>query len=286
MRRLFALLAALVVAGCSLIVEPFEERYLFRSRPVDPSRFTSIVASQPGVEEVRIATPDGAALHGLLRRPLSAPPGERYPLVIVFGGAFRETSWMATWAQTPQDWGWLLVNYRGYGLSQGKPSEDALRSDARAIYDWAVARPDVDAGSIVALGRSLGSYVAVSLANARPLRGVILATPFDSIAAIGERRYPFLPLQLLVGERYNSIEQAPAIDKPALFLLAENDDVTPVEHGEALARAWGGPKQVRLLRDTGHRRVEWLDDYWREIGRFLAELRPTSSSDRVSSRNR
>lgn len=270
-----ALLAGIsVLGGCSLIVEPLEERYLFRSRPVGPERFTSIVQSQEGVEEVRIATPDGASLHGLLKRAPAAASGERYPLVIVFGGAFRETSWMVNWGQKPAEWGWLLVNYRGYGLSQGRPSEQALKDDARSIYDWAAARPDIDASNIVALGRSLGSFVAVSLANTRALRGVILATPFDSIAAIGEKRYPFLPLQALVGDRYNSLDVAPAITQPALFLLAENDDVTPVEHGQALARAWGGPKEVHLLRDTGHRMVEWREDYWREIGRFLGGLLP------------
>lgn len=272
MRALLAAGLAAALAGCALVVEPLEERYLFRSRPVGPERFESIVRSTPGVEEVRIDAPDEAQLHGLLKRPPAAKPGERYPLVIVFGGAFRETSWMVNWGAKPEAWGWLLVNYRGYGLSKGKPSEAALREDARRIYDWAVARADVDASRIVVLGRSLGSYVAVSLANTRPVRGVILATPFDSIAAIGEKRYPFLPLQLLVGDRYNSIEQAPAIKQPALFLLAENDDVTPPENGEALARAWGGPARVHLLRDTGHRMVEWRDDYWKEIGAFLEGL--------------
>jgi len=278
MQRLFLCAVLLALAGCSLITAPLEERYLFRSRPVGPERFTNIVQSQEGVEEVRISTPDGAMLHGLLKRAPAAKPGERYPLVIVFGGAFRETSWMVNWGQKPPQWGWLLVNYRGYGLSQGRPSEQALRDDAQHVYDWAVARTDVDASGIVALGRSLGSYVAVSLAGARSLRGVILATPFDSIAAIGEKRYPYLPLQLLVGDRYNSIDAAPAIDRPALFLLAENDDVTPRENGEALAKAWGGPKEVRVLRETGHRMVEWREEYWREISRFLdTMLRPGGS---------
>lgn len=278
MRTLVVLALLLGLAGCSLIVEPLEERYLFRSRPVGPERFTSLVQSQEGVEEVRIATADGALLHGLLKRAPAAKPGERYPLVIVFGGAFRETSWMLNWGEKPPQWGWLLVNYRGYGLSQGKPSEQALKDDARTIYDWAVARPDVEASSIVALGRSLGSFVAVSLANTRALRGVILATPFDSIAAIGEKRYPFLPLQAMVGDRYNAIDLAPTISQPALFLLAENDDITPPENGEALAKAWGGPKHVHLLRDTGHRMVEWRDDYWKEIGRFLGGLLPAGDS--------
>jgi hypothetical protein len=265
--------AALVASGCALIVEPFEERFLFRSRAVGPERFASIVAQDPGVAEVRLPTPDGVTLHGLLKRAPGAKPGERYPLVIVFGGARRETSWMLSWTAKQRDWGWLLVNYRGYGLSEGKGSEQSLLDDARLIYDWAVARPDIDTGNIVVMGRSLGSYVAIALANVRPVRGVVLTTPFDSIAALGERRYPLLPLQLLVGDRYNSIAVAPSIDKPALFLLAENDDVTPLEHGEALAKAWGGPKRVQVLKNAGHRGVEYHADYWSELSRFLGSLR-------------
>ena len=278
MRALALLAAAATLAGCSLVVEPLEQRYLFRSRPVGPERFENIVRTTEGVEEVRIDAPDGARLHGLLKRPAGAKAGERFPLVIVFGGAFRETSWLVNWGRKPEGWGWLLVNYRGYGLSTGEPSEAALRDDARRIYDWAVARADVDRGNVVLLGRSLGSYVAVSLANTRPVRALILATPFDSIASIGEKRYPFLPLQLLVGDRYNSIEQAPSIKQPALFLIAENDDVTPPENGERLARAWGGPSRVHRLQDTGHRMVEWRDDYWKEINAFLDGLasRPLS----------
>lgn len=266
------LLSALLAGGCALITEPLEERYLFSSRPVDPERFANIVRHEQGVEEVRLETPDGATLHGLLKRSSSAKPGERYPLVIVFGGARRETSWMVGRGEKPAEWGWLLVNYRGYGLSKGRPSEDALKEDARLIYDWAVKRPDVDASRIVVMGRSLGSYVAVSLANTRPVSGVILTTPFDSIASIGERRYPYLPLQLLVGHRYNSIAQAPNIDKPALFVLAENDAVTPAENGESLAKAWGGPKRILTLKDSGHYGIEWREEYWREVGRFLGGL--------------
>jgi pimeloyl-ACP methyl ester carboxylesterase len=269
---LACVLLSALAGGCALITEPLEERYLFTARPADPERYASILRSQEGVEEVRIQTEDGATLHGLLKRAPAAKPGERYPLVVVFGGARRETSWILGRGDKPRDWGWLLVNYRGYGLSRGKPSEDALKDDARQIFDWAVARPDVDASRIVAMGRSLGSYVAVSLANTRPVHAVILATPFDSIAAIGEKRYPYLPLQLLVGHRYNSIDQAPDIKKPALFLLADNDTVTPAENGEALAKAWGGPKRVLTIKDASHYGIEWREDYWREIGQFLGGL--------------
>ena len=272
MRKLAAILAAaFLLSGCAALFEPLEQSLLFRSRPASPERFAAILARDPGVEEVRLTAADGVRLHGLLKRAPSAAPGERYPVVIVFGGVARETSWMASWGEKPGAWGWLMVNYRGYGLSEGRPSEQALLDDAKRVYDWAAARPDVDPKSIVVLGRSLGSYVAVSLASQRPVRAAILATPFDSLGAVAERHYPHLPVKSIVNGRYDSAALAPKVGVPALFVLADNDDVTPLQHGQALARAWAGPKRVVTL-PGGHRMVEWRQEYWRAIGEFLAGL--------------
>jgi hypothetical protein len=273
-RRPALLACALLAAGCASLVEPLEESFLYRSRPASPERFAAILERDPGVEEVRITADDGVTLHGLLKRAPAAAPGSRYPLVIVFGGVARETSWMVGWGDKPPEWGWLLVNYRGYGLSEGRPNERLVLADARRIYDWAAARPDADASNIVLLGRSLGSHFAVALAAERPARGLILATPFDSLAAIGDKRYPLMPTGALLNGRYEPAALAPKIHAPALFVLAENDDVTPIEHGRALAAAWGGPKKVVTLPATGHRMVEWRQEYWREISAFLRELAP------------
>jgi fermentation-respiration switch protein FrsA (DUF1100 family) len=267
MRRALAALAVFLLAGCSL-----EETLLFRSRPADPARFAAILRRDPSVEEVRIAAADGVRLHGLLKHAPAAAPGQRYPLVIVFGGVARETSWMVSWGEKPEAWGWLMVNYRGYGLSEGRPSEHALVQDAAQIYDWAAARPDIDPKNIVVLGRSLGSFFAVALSAQRPVRAAILATPFDSLAAVGAERYPLLPVGMLVDGRYDTIALVPKVDIPALFVLAGGDDVVPRERGEALARAWRGPKTVLTL-PGGHRMVEWRQEYWQAIGEFLGEVR-------------
>lgn len=278
------LAAAFLIAGCATLFEPLEQQLLFRSRPADPERFAAILERDASVEEVRLTTADAVQLDGLLKRASAAAPGARYPLVIIFGGVARETSWMIGWGNKPPEWGWLLVNYRGYGLSQGRPSERALLEDARLVYDWAAARADVDATNIVVLGRSLGSYVAVSLAAQRPVRGAILATPFDSLAAIGAKRYPLLPVGMLANGHYDSATLAPGIAVPALFVLAQNDEVTPVAHGEALARAWGGPKRVVTLPDTGHRMLEWRQEYWREISTFLREMNAAPGVRSISRR--
>jgi pimeloyl-ACP methyl ester carboxylesterase len=215
---------------------------------------------------------DGVALHGWLKRPKTARRGERFPLVIVFGGARRETSWIIERAGNPDHWGWLFVNYRGFGLSQGDPSERVILEDSRLIYDYAASRGDVDATRIVVLGRSLGTYFTVALAASRSLRGAILATPFDSIAAVGAERYPWLPLGLMLNGRYDAAVMAPKIKIPALFVLAENDNVTPVENGAALARAWGGSQRVVMLAGARHYGIERLPEFWSAVTEFLREI--------------
>ncbi|MBV8030203.1 MAG: alpha/beta hydrolase, partial [Betaproteobacteria bacterium] len=176
-------------------------------------------------------------------------------------------------ARLPDDWGWLVVNYRGFGLSEGAPSEAHALEDAKLVYDWAVARPDVDASNIVVLGRSLGTYVAVAVAAAREVRAAILATPFDSFAAIGEKRLPELLVEWLVGGHYDSAALAPRISAPALFVLAEKDEITPAENGRALASRWGGLARTVLLPGATHLGVERRDDFWRSVAGFLRSVK-------------
>jgi hypothetical protein len=263
---------ALLAVGCSLVLDPIEQRFLYRPWSSDPAQLALVASRQNGIEEVRLKTPDGVTLHGWLKHPSAAPLGQRFPLVIVFGGVRRETSWMIDQGEKPAGWGWLFINYRGYGLSGGEPSERVLLKDAKRIYDYAAARPDVDRANIVLLGRSLGSYFAVTLAKSRPVRGVILATPFDSFAALGAERYPWLPVGLVLNGHYDSVTIAPAIKVPALFILAERDDITPVENGTALARAWGGPKQSVTLAGARHYGIERRADFWSTVADFLREI--------------
>jgi uncharacterized protein len=278
MRSFLAILAlavALFAVGCTLMFEPIEQRFLFRPWNLDSRYLGSVASRENGVEEVRLKTPDGVILHGWLKHPSGAFSGRRFPLVIVFGGVRRETSWMIDQGDKPDRWGWLFINYRGFGLSEGSPSERVVLEDASLIYDYAAARPDVDPSNIVLLGRSLGAYFAVALATTRPVRGVILATPFDSFAALGSERYPWLPVGLLLNGRYDAASMAPTIKVPALFVLAEHDDVTPAERGAALARAWGGPQRTVTLAGARHYGIERRHEFWNAVGEFLRQIEST-----------
>ncbi|MFN2643870.1 MAG: alpha/beta hydrolase [Burkholderiales bacterium] len=268
------LASAVLGAGCvTPILESLEEPLIFRPRTLD-LREAKALASGNHIEEVRVATTEGVTLHGWLKRPDDWHPGERHRLVIIYGGVGQEVSEFARRAHASGPWGWLMINYRGFGLSGGSPSERTVLGDAKRIYDWAATRPDIDTANIVVLGRSLGSYVAIAVAAARKVRAAILATPFDSAAALGEEHFHWLPLPFarLMQSRYNPGLIAPLVTVPALFLLAEKDDVTPVKNGLALARRWGGTVKTVLLPGIGHSGVERHDEFWDSIAQFLATL--------------
>jgi hypothetical protein len=254
------------------MLEPIEQRFLFRVRSVDPAYLNAVASRERGIEEVRLKTSDGVTLHGWLKHPVAARPDRRFPLVIVFGGVRRETSWLIDRGDKPERWGWLFINYRGFGLSGGEPSERVLLEDAGLIYDYASARPDVDPSNIVVLGRSLGTYFSIVLAKTRQVRGAILATPFDSFAALGAARYPWLPVGLILNGRYDAAAIAPKIKVPALFVIAERDDVTPAARGGALASAWGGPQRTVTIAGARHYGIERRDEFWNAVAEFLGDL--------------
>ena len=191
--------------------------------------------------------------------------------MIYFGGNAEETSWMLEEAGNAPGVSWLIVNYRGYGLSEGSPGEAALVSDALQWFDHAMALPGADAKRIYAFGRSLGSGVAVALAAQRPVAGLILATPYDSLAAVAKRYYWYLPVDLLLKHRFDSIALAPALKQPLLCLIAEQDEVIPSVHGERLYEAWGGWKKKIVLQAAGHNSTDAHPLFWPAIREFLAQ---------------
>ena len=253
-----------VVLGVPLLMWLFQERLIFFQRPLE-----SRPAPRPTLEEVAIPAADGSKLRGWLVKGGGAPA----PLVIYFGGNAEEVSWLVEVAEKFAGWSLLLVNYRGYGESEGKPSESALFADALAVHDYARNRPDVNPERIVAMGRSLGSGVAVHLAAERTLRGVILVSPYDSLVAVAGRHYPFLPMPLMLRHRFDSLSRAPRIEAPLLCLVADDDKVVPVSHSRTLFDAWRGRKTWRDIPRADHDSIAGESAYWIAIADFLKALR-------------
>ena len=163
----------------------------------------------------------------------------------------------------------LLVNYRGYGQSEGTPGEKKMVADCIAILDLFCKEEQVAPSSLFLMGRSLGSGISTQVAAARPdIAGVILVTPYESIAAIAKFQYPWLPIERMLRHPFRSIVHAPNIKTPALILLAEFDNVIPSESGRKLGEAWGGPKETITL-PTGHNDISEHPAYFEAINRFI-----------------
>lgn len=254
-----------VAIGLPLVVYLAQDALIFYRQPISEQRRVEITRRHPAVAEVFLTAADGPRIHAWYVKSGS-------PLVIYFGGNAEEVSWMVEAASAEVSGAsWLLMDYRGYGQSEGSPSEKALVADALALYDHAVNLPGTDPKRIYAFGRSLGSGVAVALAAERPLTGLILVTPFDSLAAVAKRYYWYLPVDWMLKHRFDSVVLAPSLKTPLLCLIAERDEVIPAVHGERLFEAWGGPKRKAVLAGAGHNTTDAHPLYWSSIRAFLVQ---------------
>jgi len=265
-------IAVAVAVGLPLALYLAQDGLIFYRQPLAEARRADVTRRFPAAGEFALQTQDGHALRGWLVRPASESAS---PLVLYFGGNAEEVSWLLESIGNPvrgetPGVAWLVVNYRGYGASEGSPSERALVADALALYDSARALPGIDAARIYAFGRSLGSGVAVALAAQRPLHGVVLVNPYDSLTAVARHYYPFLPVSWMLRHRFESIERAPALAVPLLCLIAERDEVIPARHGERLFAAWGGAKRKVILDGAGHNDTDLTPRFWPEVRAFLA----------------
>jgi hypothetical protein len=200
------------------------------------------------VEERELATPDGARVIAWYGR---ARPGQ--PTLLYFHGNAGSLA-----ARVPrierfmgEGWGIYMMTYRGYGGSTGSATEAANIADARLAYN-ALVSEGVKPSSIIVYGESLGSGVAVQLAAERQVGGVVLDAPYTSIVDVAVRAYPFLPVRLLLSDRYESSKYIARVQAPLLILHGELDAVIPVAMGRELFGLANEPKRLAIFPAGGH----------------------------------
>ena len=164
------------------------------------------------------------------------------------------------------DYSVYLVNYRGYGNSQGVANQAALFSDALVIFD----RLKLEHDAITAFGRSLGSGIAVYLASQRELDRLILLTPYDSIAAVAQKHYPLLPISWLIQDRYDSIRWGRDIQLKVLVVVAQLDTVLPSHHAETLVQNLGRAKvSYHMISGAAHNDIGEFEQYRQILREFI-----------------
>ena len=159
-----------------------------------------------------------------------------------------------------------LFNYRGYGGSSGKPTENGIFSDVLAFYDR--IRPDHK--SISAIGRSLGSGVAVYLASQREIAHLALVAPFDSISRVAQWQFPIYPISLLLLDKYDSFSRIREVKAQTLVIRGGNDRVIKARHTRRLISAFPEEQvSVFTIEDAGHNDIQGFAEYHRKLREFL-----------------
>ena len=159
----------------------------------------------------------------------------------------------------------VMLHYRGYGGSAGRPTEADIAADAAALFDKVHAEhPDV-----IVMGRSLGTGVAARLASTRPASRLVLVTPYDSLLGIAQRQFPIFPVQYLLIDKYESWRYVPRITVPVLILAAEKDEVIPAASTAALrARFPAGQVTTVTVPGASHNTISDDPSYVRALAAF------------------
>lgn len=167
-------------------------------------------------------------------------------------------------------WEVILFEYPGYGARAGTASADAFRDSAAAATELLLKE---DERPVYILGESLGSGVATHLAATFPsqLAGLLLVTPFTSLADVARRHFPILPIRALLKENFDSAASLRGYQGPVAFLVAGSDEVVPTELGEQLHDGYQGPKWLRIVAGAGHNTLpmDAREPWWGEVSAFL-----------------
>ena len=224
--------------------------------------FPSPEHDQPGFHALRLESGDATVKVWELHPDAG-------PAMIYFGGQGDDVGFnLGDFDTAFPDRAIYLVNYRGYGGSTGVPREAALIADAETVYDWVAARHS----RIVAMGRSLGTGVATALASRRPVAGLVLVTPYDSIANVASDRYPWLPVRLLIKDSYDSAARIGQVKAPVLVLIAGDDSSISRPRTDALVAAIA-PKlaHIVVISKATHNDIQDSPAYWPALQGFLAQ---------------
>ncbi len=240
-------LTIFLIYGVTACMFLFNQRnFIFipdRSRP-DPAHFG---AGDMGVISVRTA--DGLPLQGWYKAPAAGQP-----VILMFHGnaghigirVFKIRPFLAA------GYGVLLAEYRAYGGNPGKPSEEGFYEDARGYLSWLGAQ-GVPPEKVVLYGESLGTGVSVKMAAEFPgIRGLVLEAPFTSMTDVVRKHVPYMPVSLLLKDRFDSLSRIGDVKTPLLIVHGTADSIVPYALGKALFDHASEPKQMETYAAGGH----------------------------------
>ncbi len=261
--RLLLFLAA-AYAALTLTVFLLQDRLIFY-----PSKLWQAPHGDH-VQPVTLAR-SGVTLHGWV-----VNPDAEGPVLVYFGGNAEELSYLVhVFARL--DATTLLINYRGYGLSEGKPTASALIDDGRAVVEELAGRYRADR-PLLLLGRSLGSGIAASVATSRPVDGLVMISPFRSLHHLADRVMPWLPTRWLLRHRIDPFATLDSLPEKTLVLYSPQDEIVPAAESRALLALFPNPPQVVEFRG-GHNVSLTSPEIWQSVEMFVREMSSTPVRD-------
>jgi len=234
-----------------------------------PTRAIDATPDRAGLayEDVWLQTEDGLRLHAWW-----VPAEPARGTVLFFHGNAGNISHRLPSLQTFHRLGFntLIFDYRGYGQSEGRPSERGTYLDAEAAWRHLVQDRGIGPDRVVLFGRSLGGAVAAGLAERHTPAALILESTFTSVPALAAEMYPFLPVRWLARIRYDTLDRLSRIDAPVLVVHSRGDDLIPFRHGQQLWEAARGPKEFLEISGS-HNDGFWTSGtrYEQGVGGFL-----------------
>jgi hypothetical protein len=214
----------------------------------DIRRPVATPANLPTFKEVELVTADGLRLLAWY-----VPPPKGRPVLLYFHGNGGHVGyrWSRLSRFAASGFGVLMPEYRGYGGNEGQPSEVGFFADAAVAMAF-LDKEGIPPDRIVVYGESLGTGVATRVASERQLAALVLEAPYTSITAMAAAQFPFLPVSLMLKDRFDSLSRITRVRAPILIMQGERDQIVPPTLGRALFTAAPEPKEFWSSPDGGH----------------------------------
>ncbi len=238
-----------------LIYVVFQRSFIYfpRKGPYDPD-----VWKFNGIQLIQLKTADNKNLYSWYRR---AKPGS--PTLVLFhgnaGSMAERLPMLKSYIQA--GWGVLILEYRGYGLNKGDPTEEGLYYDGDAAMRFLARQEDVDSRCIVLYGHSLGSAVATKVASYFHVGGVVLSSSFTSVPDLASYHYWFLPSNFFLIDRFDNSSRISSVRSPILYIHGEDDKISPIFYAKKLYGATKSAKKFISLKGVGHNNLPDISDY-------------------------
>lgn len=174
----------------------------------------------------------------------------------------------------------FIFDYRGYGKSQGSPTEAGLYRDAQAAYKYLLSRKNVNKETVVIYGKSIGANVAIDLASKVKAAVLISESGFSSAYDMGKKLFPYLPIKWIITVKYDALTKIKNISIPKLIIHSQDDEIVPFELGNKLFEAASQPKEFYQMQG-GHNEAPFIakEEYSAKINNFLSKyLNPMKSN--------